>query len=337
MSAKANRTTGRTASRGRGLRLLMATTVMALVLPMAACQKETGGAIDPEKLALKDAISAAGSANMDVQSVSIIMPTPSLDTQASNDAMIAATSSYAYAVILFDELIQAGESGDYSTFDLEAMLAQVRLAYQEAEVQVQVAAVALQEELGSNWRDLDLLEPIDLEDDSWATAALDPSTPDPMALGDAAPVEPAAFSADEDDDNWWEDSDNNGWGEDGSWEGGWGDDDQWGGDWGDSGSGGGASWEDDVIDKVLLEDPRKQDGPHLGSLATTIHTDIQEAEPVLDAAEDAIEEGSGFWGTVRALAQSAVRVGVKGFGMFLTGTGLAMAAPAAGTATGPWC
>ncbi len=219
MSAKANRTTGRTASRGRGLRLLMATTVMALVLPMAACQKETGGAIDPEKLALKDAISAAGSANMDVQSVSIIMPTPSLDTQASNDAMIAATSSYAYAVILFDELIQAGESGDYSTFDLEAMLAQVRLAYQEAEVQVQVAAVALQEELGSNWRDLDLLEPIDLEDDGWASAALGPATPEPVALGGAASGEPAAFTAEKDDDGP-DDGGNDGWGEDVGWEGG---------------------------------------------------------------------------------------------------------------------
>ena len=333
MSTKAELTT----SRGRLLRLLMATAVSALVLPMAACQKDAARAIDSEKLALKVGVSASGSANMEIQSVSIPLPTPSPETQASNDAMLAATSSYAYAVILLDELIQAGESGDYLNYELDAMLTEVRLAGQEAELQVQVAAAALQQELGSHWRDLDLLEPIDLEDDSWATAALDPSTPDPMALGDAAPVEPAAFSADEDDDNWWEDSDNNGWGEDGSWEGGWGDDDQWGGDWGDSGSGGGASWEDDVIDKVLLEDPRKQDGPHLGSLATTIHTDIQEAEPVLDAAEDAIEEGSGFWGTVRALAQSAVRVGVKGFGMFLTGTGLAMAAPAAGTATGPWC
>ena len=216
MSTKAELTT----SRGRLLRLLMATAVSALVLPMAACQKDAARAIDSEKLALKVGVSASGSANMEIQSVSIPLPTPSPETQASNDAMLAATSSYAYAVILLDELIQAGESGDYLNYELDAMLTEVRLAGQEAELQVQVAAAALQQELGSNWRDLDLLEPIDLEDDGWASAALGPATPEPVALGGAASGEPAAFTAEKDDDNPGDHNGNDGWGEDGSWEGG---------------------------------------------------------------------------------------------------------------------
>lgn len=295
------------------LRLVMAVAATALVLPMAACQKQAPTPVDPSKAGAKDTTPAPATTDAEVQTVTYEVSAPSPETQAADNAIVSATTSYAYAVVLFDELLEAGESGDRSSSELAALLAEVEEAFSEAESEVQEAAAALQQELGSNWRDLDLLEAEDLADDSWADAAIDPALlQDDLSVDGAAAGQPAAFAGTPVPSA------------------------------GETSSlptvqpplAFGAEAGDEWMDRVLLPKARDLPGAHLGSLATMMNTDVRAARSLLEAAEDMIEASPGAWHNLKTTAVTTMRVGVKGVGMALTGSAVAMAAPIAGTAAG---
>lgn len=293
------------------LRAVTAVAATALVLPMAACQ--SGGDQPTDKTSMKGSVSASVSG---VQRVAYTLPAPSPQQQDSDNALAAAMTSYAYAVLLLDELLEAGESGEVDPGELQGMLDQTRAAYQQAELDIRAAAAALQRELGSDWRDLDLLEPEDLEDNTWASA-VQGSDPFKDQLGEdgAAVVEPAAWdataaptvtppcalNADEDD----------------------------------------GEAEDSVFDRVLLDDPRDAPGKHLGSLATMMNTGASAADEVLAAAQELLEAGREWvqehpeaWHTLATTAHTTVRVGVKAGGIALTGAAVGLAIPVGGTVAG---
>ena len=126
---------------------------------MAACSSKddvAGHAVDPEKLAFKQGTSEP--ADLEVQNVEVVVPAPSPEEQDSQQATVVALTSYLEVQIMYAEYLDMAESPEPDFDALGALGDQIEVSLGETEQLIRGAALTVQEELGSDWRDNSLLD-----------------------------------------------------------------------------------------------------------------------------------------------------------------------------------
>ena len=286
-------------SRDAGPRALLASlAAVALALPMAACSSKddvAGHAVDPEKLAFKQGTSEP--ADLEVQNVEVVVPAPSPEEQDSQQATVVALTSYLEVQIMYAEYLDMAESPEPDFDALGALGDQIEVSLGETEQLIRGAALTVQEELGSDWRDNSLLDQEDLVDDDWATASPAENTTTDMAASFAdsfpgapanyvsspGPILPAA------------------------------------GDWAENFS--------DGFQKA-------PNGKKLGTLATMMNSDVKTMKRLLDSSQGIVQDASqsdaqkaeGLWRVVEG-AKSGLKVVLIGAGMAATFATMTTAGP----------
>ena len=289
---------------GFGFRAVSASLVaLVLVLPLAACCSSGGLAghvVSPEKLALKQ---GSGASVGGVQSVQVVVPAPSEAELESGQAVTIALTSYLEAQVMYVEYLDMAESADPDFEAVEALGDRIEAHLAETEPLIRGAALALQAELGADWRDESLLEEDDLVGgDGWATATSAERVVSDLAapLVDGFPASSAAYVSASvptsprpaaSDAEWWADSFSR------------------------------------EFDKAPI-------GNKMGTLATMMNTDVKMIQRRLEESQgivrgktqSAVQKSESLWRLVEG-AKSGLKVLLIGAGMTATWTTLVTAGP----------
>ena len=289
---------------GFGFRAVSASLVaLVLVLPLAACSSSGGLAghvVSPEKLALKQ---GSGASVGGVQSVQVVVSAPSEAELESGQAVTIALTSYLEAQVMYVEYLDMAESADPDFEAVEALGDRIEAHLAETEPLIRGAALALQAELGADWRDESLLEEDDLVGgDGWATATSAERVVSDLAapLVDGFPASSAAYVSASvptsprpaaSDAEWWADSFSR------------------------------------EFDKAPI-------GNKMGTLATMMNTDVKTIQRRLEESQgivrgktqSAVQKSESLWRLVEG-AKSGLKVLLIGAGMTATWTTLVTAGP----------